>query len=126
MRLPSHAWLAGEATPPFTEAQEGLGQTVISRQTHHYTMSKFRRCCLKLAIVVMIDALEDWEKPIKVGMISSQDHQYSKNAVDHQWPCTITMKGSTPMSNRCVVPQILKLWPDRVPRPLAIQTSLHL
>jgi len=48
---------------------------------------------------VRIEDLEAREKPIKVGMISLHEHQYLRKAVDIHWPCTITMKGSTLISN---------------------------
>jgi len=65
-----------------------------------------KRCCLKEDMVDKIEEHEDWEKPIKVGMMSSQFCQYSRKAADFQQPCTMTMKGSTPMSNKWVVPPI--------------------
>jgi len=40
---------------------------------------------------------EDGEKPIKVGIISSQLPQYSKNAVGFQQPWTITIKDPHPI-----------------------------
>jgi len=51
-----------------------------------------------------MEALEGWEKPMNVGKISPQQHQYSRKAKDFQWPCTITMKGSMPTGRRWVIP----------------------
>ena len=70
--------------------------------------------------------LEDNEKPMKVGIISSHKCQYSRKAVDFHLPCAITIKGSTPSNNRCVVPPILKLCPESVIRPKDDHISLHL
>src|SRR5882724_5007156 len=78
---------------------------------------------------LIVDRREDWdceEKPMKVGMISSQSHQYSKKAVDLHLPWAMTMKGSTSKRSRWVVPPIWKLWPKRVGRFAADQISLHL
>jgi len=41
-------------------------------------------------------------------------------------PWAITIKGSTPQRSRCMVPPILKLWPERIERWWKEQTSLHL
>jgi len=61
---------------------------------------------LKVDIVFKIEDLDEREKRMKVGIISSQECQYSKNAVDFQQPCTMTMEGSTPINDRCVLPPI--------------------
>ena len=38
--------------------------------------------------MVRMKVFGGFENPIKVGMISSHDYQYSRKAVDFQWPCT--------------------------------------
>ena len=81
---------------------------------------------LNADIVDKIEDLEDWEKSINVGIISSQDCQYSRKATDFQCPWTMMMKGSTPMRNKWVVPTIWKLWPVNGKRSLDSQISLHL
>jgi len=63
---------------------------------------------------------------MKVGIISLHNIQYLRKAEDLQWPWAITMKGSMPRRSKCVVPQILKLCPEVVVRPLESHTSLHL
>jgi len=73
-------------------------------------------CCLKVAIPEITEDLEFREKPMKVGIISSQFCQYSKKADDFKRPWTMTMKGSTPRRRRCVVLPTLKLWPYIGPR----------
>src|SRR5882672_5601832 len=127
MRLPSHAQLAGETTPPYIQkSPRRLGeQSSPDRLTNNnYREPKSR--CLKEAIEARIEDLEDCEKPMNIGIISSQDRQYSKNAVDFHRPWTMTIKGSTPIRSRWVVPPIRKLWPVRVCSPAPLQTSLHL
>src|SRR5882724_9260732 len=82
--------------------------------------------CLNRLIVDRREDCDCKEKPMKVGMISSQSCQYFKKAVDLHLPWAMTMKGSTPKRSRWVVPPTWKLWPERVGRFAADHISLHL
>src|SRR5882724_1304371 len=114
-------------SPKYISPEEKRGQTDGNRQTPHRNYHRVvNRHCLNKPIVESKEDCDCKEKPVKVGMISSQRHQYSKNSVDLHWPWAITMKGSTPKTRRWVVPLIWKLWLDRVGRLATDQTSLHL
>jgi len=57
MRLPLHARLAGEETPPYKKAQE-VGRTVVSRQTtHNYKEPTI--LCLNEHMVLRIDCFDN-------------------------------------------------------------------
>ena len=57
MRLPSHARLAGEATPPYKKAQE-VGRTVVSRQTTQNYIEPIS-LCLNEDMVLRIDCFDN-------------------------------------------------------------------
>jgi len=74
-------------TPPYTKRSQKMlwASTVISRQTPiNYKL--FSRLCLKAIIVDKIEAFEDKENPMRVGIISSHDCQYLRKAVGFHWP----------------------------------------
>ena len=83
------------------------------------------RQCLNDVMLVRMEECISRNRPIIVGIISLQFHQYSRKAEDFQHPCTITTKGSTPISSRCVVPPIRKLWPVTECSPERAHTLLH-
>ena len=121
-----HAWLSDHRLPKIYKPGREKGQTDGDRQTPHRNYHRVvNRCCLNKPIVESKDC-NCKEKPMKVGMISSQIHQYSKNAVELHKPWAMTMKGSMPKRRRWVVPPIWKLWLDRVGRLATDQISLHL
>ena len=117
--------LSGDS-PQYKPNRE-IGKTDGDRQTPHRTnYIEANRCCLNRPIVESKEECNCKEKPMKVGMISSQRHQYSKNSVDCHLPWAMTTKGSTPKRSRWVVSPIRKLWPERVGRLAVDQISLHL
>ena len=89
-----------------------VGRTVVSRQTTHNYI-ELTSLSLNDTIVSKIDCLEDCENPMQVGIFSSQDCQYSRKVADFHQPWTITIKGSTPINNKWIVPPNLKLASER-------------
>ena len=83
------------------------------------------RRCLNDVMLVRMEECVFRDRPIIVGIISLQFCQYSRKAEDFQHPCTITTKGSTPISSRCVVPPIRKLWPVTDGNPERAHMLLH-
>lgn len=61
----------------------------------------------------------------KRGSIKSILLQYSKNALDFQWPCTAMTSGGTPLRRSSVAPPILKQCPVSSERPALFQTWLQ-
>jgi len=59
-----------------------------------------RSLCLKDDIDESREDLEAIEKPINVGIISSQLCQYCKKATDFQCPWTMTINGLMPRKRR--------------------------
>jgi len=116
-----HAWLSDHRLPKIYKPGREKGQTDGDRQTPHRNYHRVvNRRCLNRPIMESKEDCDCKEKPMKVGMISSQRCQYSKNAVDLHCPWAMTMKGSMPKRRRWVVP------PIQVGRLATDQISLHL
>jgi len=85
-------------TPPLAEPKM-IGWTVISRQTPQQ-LNRINKTLLKVFMDERVEDLEESVQAMNVGIISSKNCQYSNKAIKCHWPCTITMKGSTPISRR--------------------------
>ena len=90
-----------------------------------WTQQCTNRWCLNDVMLVRMEECISRDRLIIVGIISSHFRQYSRKAEDFQHPCTIMTKGSTPISSRCVVPPIQKLWPVTECSPERAHTLLH-
>ena len=83
------------------------------------------RWCLNNVMLVRMEEHVSRDRPFIVGKISLQFCQYSRKAKDFQCPCTIIMKGLTPIRSWCIVLPIWKLWPITECNPKRAHTLLH-